>query len=455
MTIKVYTAFTKKQNSTKQPLASEGTEITCTLKEPTSIVNPVFVLESTLKYNYIQWSNRYYFVNDIIYINRTQCEYHCTVDPMASWKTSIGNLTEFVARSQSSYNPSLIDAIYPVTCGVSTHYTAIPKFNYTSSTGMFVLGVVNGATQGSGSIAYYVLNASQLSSLRDLLFSAFWLDGTQTDITLNTQKELINPFQYIVSCNWFPMTTSAGSSHAVRFGWWSTSDSGSPVYGNLLSNSDRNWSDITTITLPSHPQSSTRGNYLNSAPFTQHVLYMLGFGRIPIDPGYFITLHDMVVYVKVDFFTGVGRLVISNGSGDKIMEMSTQVGVPIQLSQFTENYADPVISALDFVGNILTLDFAGAASSVETAAKAAMPTMMITGSTGSTIDYTTAPCVISEFRTQTPMDVSHFGRPLCSTAQISTLSGYIKTENAEVEIPATQIEREMISGIMDGGFYYE
>lgn len=455
MTIKVYTAFTKKQNSTKQPLDTEGTEVTCRLKDATSIINPVFILDSHLKYNYIQWGNRYYFVNDQIFINNMQCEYHCTVDPMASWKTSIGNLSEFVTRSATSYDPSIVDGMYPLKTGVGTHFTSIPTFNYTSATGMFVLGVVNGATQGSGSIAYYNISEASLTSLRSLLFSSFWLDGSETDITLNTQKELINPFQYIVSCYWFPMATSAGSNQAVRFGWWSTASSENPVYGKVLSNSDRNWSGIATITLPTHPEASTRGSYLNESPFTEHVLYMLGFGRIPIDSRYFTASHSLVIYVKVDFFTGMGRLILSNGTGDKIMEVSTQVGVPIQLSQFTENYADPVVSALDFVGNILTLDFAGAASNVESAAQSAMPKMMITGSTGSTIDYSTAPCIISEFRYQTPMDVTHNGRPLCSNVQINTLSGYVKTENAEIEIPATQTEREMIANIMNSGFYYE
>ena len=53
MVIKVFTDFTKRKNSTRQPAG--GQDINCVLKEDTSILRPVFILNTPVaNYTYVQ-----------------------------------------------------------------------------------------------------------------------------------------------------------------------------------------------------------------------------------------------------------------------------------------------------------------------------------------------------------------------------------------------------------------
>ena len=455
MTIKTWTSFSKRRNSTKQPTGS-GNDKTITLKHPTSIINPVFLLtDYNLADNYCQWGTRYYFIDDIILVNAGQAEYHCSVDSMASWKTGIGTSTEFVARSASSYDTALIDTIYPTKAGVITHTETLTDLDYVGDTGMYVVGIVNKEDTASGSVSYYVLSPSGFANFRKQMFSNFWLEPNSGTFEEAVQKELVNPFQYVVSCNWFPWTTSMGELKNIKFGWWDTAD-GTPIQAGLLAETYRNWSSgAVTVTLPVHPEAATRGEYLNNAPYTQHTLYCFGFGRIPIDPSYFVNNHSLTLYVYADLFTGIGKLVLLEGNSRRILSMKSQVGVPVQLAQMAQKPSEALISGIGAVAGIATGNFLGAASGVESAVKSMYPTLAITGSNGASIDYDDVPQIISEFRTQTAMDAAQNGRPLCAPAVINTLSGYIKCENADVDLPCTQEERDKIAAYMNGGFFYE
>ena len=90
MTIKVYSGFSKRINSTKQQTG--GTDISAVLKAPCNIVSPVFeVSASYATYNYVyvaSWG-RYYYVSDVTYITNDVVQLHCASDPMASGKSEI------------------------------------------------------------------------------------------------------------------------------------------------------------------------------------------------------------------------------------------------------------------------------------------------------------------------------------------------------------------------------
>jgi hypothetical protein len=89
-TITTY-SFSKKQNSTKVPTSSGTVHNTVLLKDPTSLIRPVFKLQGFNRTdNYVQWDSRYYFIDDIVQLTNDIAEYHCSVDALASWKTGIG-----------------------------------------------------------------------------------------------------------------------------------------------------------------------------------------------------------------------------------------------------------------------------------------------------------------------------------------------------------------------------
>lgn len=74
MEIIVYNGFSKRINSTKRP--SGGTTINVALKSPTSVITPTFRLTGfNTAWNYVQWGNRYYFVDNIVILTNDIAEY--------------------------------------------------------------------------------------------------------------------------------------------------------------------------------------------------------------------------------------------------------------------------------------------------------------------------------------------------------------------------------------------
>ena len=107
MTIKYWTNFSKRKNSTKQPTG--GTSVTCQLKEGTSIEKPVFLLTGDLfTCNYIEAFSHYYFVDDVKSVRNGLTEVSCSMDVLATFKTEIGSYNALIERSASFY-----DAKYP------------------------------------------------------------------------------------------------------------------------------------------------------------------------------------------------------------------------------------------------------------------------------------------------------------------------------------------------------
>jgi hypothetical protein len=121
----------------------------------------------------------------------------------------------------------------------------------------------------------------------------------------------------------------------------------------------------------------------------------------------------------------------------------------------SQSLAAPVSDVVGGALGMLSGNFAGFISGIGNAIHDMQPKLQTSGTMGTSVDYTYSPHIVSEFRYQTPMDATHNGRPLCQNTTIGNLSGYIKTENVDVDLPCTQTERDMIAGYMDGGFYYE
>lgn len=90
--------------------------VTGTLKESTSIINPVIKLSGVTianvvvgNYAYISEFGRYYFIKDVVSINDNLWEYHLHVDVLSSFKTQIRNLTCVIKRQEGVYNLYLDD----------------------------------------------------------------------------------------------------------------------------------------------------------------------------------------------------------------------------------------------------------------------------------------------------------------------------------------------------------
>lgn len=445
LTLEMYT-FSKKMNSTKQPLGS-GTTVSAAFKDNTSVVSPTFIIKTfDTSWNYIKWGSRYYFVDDIVIISNDHAEYVCRTDVLATFKSVIGSSSQYVLRAASAYNPYAMDMKYPAQAASTLSNVSLSGLAV-DSTGLYVLGVIGAGS--TNTITYYTMGATNFAQLMIALFDTSYLNAQ--DISVELQKELVNPFQYIVSCYWYPFTATqmAGDMAQIKFGWW---DSG--VYGGKLTESQRVISLEQTFELPRHPQAGTRGIYLNDSPYTRYMLNCYSFGSIPIDPAPFVANNAGAIEIDVDIFTGVAQMYVATQSSRLFTEIS-QFGVPIQINQNTANVIGGAVSMAGGLVGLAYGNYVGAAQGVLSAIESAFPQVQSKGANGSKVAFMQTPNIVASFRQLVEEDNVQIGRPLCQQKTISTLSGYILCEDADLDSAGTSSEKTEIVTFMNSGFYYE
>lgn len=104
-------ATNKRINSTSQTFSS-STNLSCRLKEPTSMQNPVFIvqgLSKTTLYNFAKFMNNYYWVDDVVYKTNDIQEIHCHLDPLATFKGAIENSYALVQYGDEGHWNKWID----------------------------------------------------------------------------------------------------------------------------------------------------------------------------------------------------------------------------------------------------------------------------------------------------------------------------------------------------------
>ena len=97
-----------RNNSEKNKLnksLSDAITLTGTLKDETSIINPVVLMElsnpSNYNYAYIPEFNRYYFINDIVSVKNGLWRISLTVDVLESFKDSIMNVSAIISDTEN------------------------------------------------------------------------------------------------------------------------------------------------------------------------------------------------------------------------------------------------------------------------------------------------------------------------------------------------------------------
>lgn len=451
MNITCYSGFSKKPNSTKQP--SGGTDVSVVLKEPTSVLNPVFIIQGyNLSWNYIKWGVRYYYVDDIVIVHNNIAEYHCSTDVMATYKTDIGASSQYILRSASEYNGRIVDNYYPA-LAKNTHEASTITSPFDKSAGCYIIGMQGKGSGGNGgAVTYYKGSAASVKALVNYMLSGGY---EVTEISEELLKCIFNPLQYIVSCMWFPFDVPTMNGD-VDCGWWNVEGSG------LARVSTLEWGTNFTISIPKHPKTAQRGEYLNLLPYARYLLEAGPWGIIPLDN--FNLLDDTSLYCdyKVDLMTGSGRLNIQYR--DKLAYQSiytTQIGVPVQLGQNMLNQGALMGSATGAVNTITSAisgDVGGmlfnGLGAIGNAANATQPLSSSLGSNG-TMAFYNGFGILADFLDVADDNIVENGRPLCAVRTISTLSGYMICENADLDTGASPAEKEQILSNLNNGFYYE
>lgn len=465
ITITLY-KLAKAVNSTKRPEDS-GVAMEGVLKEPSSMLNPSIKFnigtESPNNYNYayIPVFDRYYWIADWNWDSGFWIA-SMKVDVMASWKNSIGASTQYVLRSSHSSDGTITDSLYP--CKNRLSVNNIPYSLWTAG-GTFMIGMISKDAY-KGSVKYYRLSYAEFILLNDYLMrNVDWLDidwSLITDLSANLMKTLFNPYQYITCCWWFPFDIDGyGVITSMSYGWWSL-----PLgAGDIGTNYTREFS--ATISIPSHPQIS-RGIYMQSAPYTELVLIDPVFGTISLQPVRHINGKKVYIDVVIDLTNGIGTMQIRGDTSETYITVDAQIGVPMQVSQMGVNYWETYKSQLSMKTNALSSLLGGNVADAITSIPSGitnmldtlLPTFNSVGGNGSFAKFESDLLGLRPHLQVTQYyavddDNIHNGRPLCQDVQISDIPGYIITERPLLNINATETEKNEISAIMEGGFYFE
>lgn len=471
--------FNKRMNSTAQP-DTTGATYNCLLKSPSSIVSPTLILQlptgvnpSLYNYCYIEIYHRYYYVREMTF-NDACWEIDLVVDPLASWKTNIGEYSGYILRSSSQYDGTILDMTYPANSSITKSVvTSDTGWTTDITKGKFVVGIAGTATQ------YYMFSYETFNAFLNLLFSDDYANAllgnkTWTEIFPELKAES-NPMQYITSIYWFPLTSIfIGSTTSIRVGWVDVPASSMPIGGDDAILNETNIY-VNILEIPKHPQSLTRGNYLNMSPFSHYSLYYPCFGQFDLNPSEVGNCTSISTRLILDMRIGSAKLFIygfQQGQESVLLtQAGGQIGTPFQISQiYNVGFgASNIISAVGgMASSILARNPAGAietaASAIGDAASSFIPSARTIGSTGSFADYLTSSTGINNFsqiilqgifNEVVAEDFDHRGRPLCQVKQISSIPGFIMCADADIGIWGTVDEQQQIREYMEEGFFYE
>ena len=374
--VEFYKNFSKRQNSTKQPLESSAKDsFSCYIKDNCRVTEPVIEIVLTgstplspvnpakLGYNYAYISDfsRYYFVNDWNYYKGTWTA-SLSVDVLASFKTQIGALSKYVRRSASTFDGDLIDTYYPTKLGADITYSFVDNPFLINPFGSFIVGIVGRNVlnvPNIGGVNYYLFTYDEMREFIGYLLSDPFADlvsDPTAGLTQSVAKAMVNPTDYIESCIWFPFTIE-GISATVQpqLGWWSMSplSNGCSPLGSGFVNSLKFYykssSSGTTIydnvlQLPSHPQIS-RGNYLDYEPYSTYIFHLEPWGDIPLRASDIMGYNSITFEIFAEGLTGMGAIEIYNGADKLIERRFAQLGVTMSISQIISEFSTGGVTA--------------------------------------------------------------------------------------------------------------
>lgn len=464
----IFYQFAKRTNSTKRP--SGGQEFGIDLKAPCNIIDPEIKIATQsdptgYNYCYLPTFSRYYWVKNWTYSDGLWVA-SLTVDTLASYRDQIGYSTEYVVRSSAKYNGTISDGLYPATAEVRSVTSAFQGgFSETISGGFFVIGFIAKAANSIGAITYVVMtpgNAKKLSA--KLLTDVSYLSIDNAEISDSLTKVLFNPYQYIVSCNYFPFDVAKLTAHLplvsnVDVGWWSVDV---PCW--ILGADNNNLTKSVSVGIPKHPQAVSRGGYCNASPYTDYTIFLQPFGVIPLDASKLWGANTLSIQYVVDLFTGDSILRILTNTNQLVYETTAKLGVPIQLSNIAFDIPSGSGGLLQtgiaaaFGG--LQAAFSGGSISdvgngILNAAQATNADVASKGATGSTIAFDTVPYIVARFKILVDDNNEHHGRPLCQKVQLFSIPGFIMVDDPDIALTATAAEIDSVKSYMKNGFFLE
>ncbi len=466
--------FPKRENSTKQ-VSGAGTDMSITLKLPSSIEEPVLEIHNAavkdFNYLYLPYYGRYYFITDRECIAEDCYVVSCRVDAAASFKSEIAGQNVYMEYSSAYRSPSLVDEriqpdgsflTYQATADLDLFETGLPMFNYCR--------VITQAGKDNGTDVY-ATQSPQAGPLSNLVSTLANQNGFAT---LMQNLGGGDPFKSI--CEIWQSPLAPHKCHEA------TDNQQGDVWGFIVPGTR-----ITDFTIKhhlmsfiidhSHDYNDWRDN------FTQYNLFLPWVGMITLPNDIMLEGNNVTVRYGADAVSGqlaysvtIAVDGVNFNVGSYGATLKTTEGLASQQSdqaRWAEGAANVVTGAIGgaVAGGKLggaggaILGALGAAALAEAHTFASMTGPGKVERVGS-FQGGNAPLAfdadcykvrlftrIATF-THAP---GHFaaiaGYPTQAVQPIG--DGFIKAHNASVAISGTDRERATINGLLNGGLYYE
>lgn len=465
MNVLFYT-FTKAPNSTAIPGETVAPYVAeCVLKEPCTVITPRISLrhENPTSYNYVHiptWG-RYYNVEDWtwsagIWYAALQC------DVLASYRNDIAQSTQYVLRATTEYDGGIVDAAYPAKASPTIDirspsryvnaYSIDGMFTSNANEGCYIVGIINKEPQSVGAVCYYAFTPANFREFCNAMFTNLnWANVGITEITTELAKMLFNPFQYITSCFWLPMKIPVGISVTnVSLGYWTLTGINAVLLVNMIDGVRAFFS------VPSHPQASARGSFLNTPPHCSRIIDFPALGTISLDSAQMAGTLEISMNFYIDLTSGIANvLVVDSANNNTLYSGQFMLGIPVAIAQERVDVGGAIKTAAGIIqndyDNVLPL-----AGDLASGISNASPRVTSTNGGGNMAAYTIDPVLKSVFAIVVDENVAEKGRPLCAMRVLSTLfGGYIRCENAHIALNCTANECARVESFLNGGFYLE
>lgn len=471
--------FSKRKNSTKQP-SGIHTSVEVTLKRPTNISNPVFVVTgmNTISeaVNYAVWENRYYFVDNASYINNDNLEIECSIDVLATYKSLIHNLTTMVMYAEVN-NTEITDSRIP-TKTTASYQVSTTSFDTLGSGGYSI--VLN--TVGQNKCASFGVSEETASSIMNSV-KTWYEDPSKSDIpqpsgsilgdvAQNTKyiAELVyNLFKNLFAtgsasegiCSAFaiplPITSLGGYTSEIYLGNFATGVQGQKI-------TDRIFSDGCEVSIPWQAT-----DWRRNAPYHEIYLYIPYVGLVNISPSDVMGYNSLHVSCNIDKTNGDSIFYVWVGNNRHVIgQYSTNIGSSFAIGNSNVSPSQTATSLMSAAGGVAGLlagvTGVGAVASIGAVGLGlansinGQPTTISSNGGGATLGLYGAVGCYTVFH-DTIVAPSNYttvqGQPVSKVMSLSTLNGYIQCSGASIDIPAHSDERDKVNDLLNTGFYYE
>lgn len=473
-----FAAIGKRRNSTYTlPVTSYEDELKfdVILKDNTNVQNPVISLiwsntkytPQQMNYVFIPLFGRSYFVENVTF-ERNRMFFTLRTDVLAAFWGQLKKSKQYVIRSASKYNPRIIDTTLPILARGEKQTYEIDNTGYVTimSEGWYVVGIIGTEGNAVGAISYYVMSQTQFTYFRSKLLTDYsYMGVSATEISAELLKAIVNPFQYIVSCRWYPIKPpTLDTLVTVKVSGW-----------ELTGTSARLLSPSTVATKSFYCGTGyiKQDEWKNCYPYRQMSINLAPWGYFQVDTTALTKYgENITIRAYIDFTTG-GSIAyyLCGAEATKYHVLGVreaQFGVDIQLAQ--TGYGQDVItiagSVAAGVGGVGAAIF-GDAKALNTISDSINNIASSVSDGFGSVSSLSANASIAKYAMPQYVDVVYTytakqntainGRPLCETVTLEDLSGYTLVNNPDTSAVTNCYgeERDELTRYMQTGFYIE